>query len=193
MKERRSRGRDWIQNNTESSRDSKTQAMCLYETNNTKFDEGKYWRSTRDWTSDPDSFSAHKGKYYRSFAKGEAIEAVGAWDDKGHMTILESRKAQVEMKEEAKSAALKPELVSEKQNHKCGKRSKFLREEALCLFEHPKPEDMSHFDSYWKEQGKWELKGVADLKFFIDKSGAVTTWRICAEREKSSKHNLVHN
>ena len=108
------------------------------------------------------------------------------------MTILESRKAQVEVKGEAKRAASKPELVPEKQNPKCHKRLKFLREEALCLFEHPKPEDMPHFGRYWKKQGKEELKGVEDLNFFIDKSGAVTTWRTCAEGEKSSKHNLAH-
>lgn len=42
---------------------------------------------------------------------------------------------------------------------------------------------MSHFDRYWKDLGKWERKGIEDLKVFLDKNGTVTTWRTCAEGE----------
>lgn len=105
-----------------------TQAMCLYDTNITKLDEGKYWMRIGGWTRNYDSLLAHNRKYYRSFAKGEAIEVVGARDDKGNMEISE------------------PEEVLEKQDPKCRKRLKFLQEEALCLVERFKAEVMSYFD-----------------------------------------------
>lgn len=80
------------------------------------------------------------------------------------MTISDPKKAQEKKKREAKSAALKPELGLEKQNPKCLERRKFLLDEALCLFERPKAEVMSHFDRYWKELGKVARKGIEDLK-----------------------------
>ena len=68
MKKRPIRGRNWTQNSRER---------------------------IGGWTPNYyDSFLAHTGEYYRPFAKREAIGAVGAQNDKGHVTTFEPRKAQ---------------------------------------------------------------------------------------------------
>lgn len=56
-----------------------TQALCIYDTNTTRYDNGGFWRQLKHWNrKDVSSFRINDGRYFRLLGKGEAVGVVGS-------------------------------------------------------------------------------------------------------------------